>query len=201
MPRGFHFGRVRKRSYTSEYCRLSAITFKPLLESKTGSYIIHSERFSEQHKRFELIELGGQFKIMQFTIEGKKFQIGLVQDDSSVSNKLYITCPCCQSKRQHIYAIKKAYACRECLGLKYLTQSERYRDRLMRKIRKKRKALWGNDWPDVNNMFAHTEYWPKPKSVHWSTFEKAREEIYQLERQYWPQVDLFLNKQFEEIIS
>ncbi|MEL0629996.1 hypothetical protein [Psychromonas aquatilis] len=66
----------------------------------------------------------------------------------------------------------------------------------MRKIRNKRKALWGMNWPDVNNMFAHTEYWPKPKGVHWNTFEKAKEEIYQLEKQYWRLVESFLNKQF-----
>lgn len=196
MPRGFHFGRVRKRSYTCQYFRLSSIMFKPLLESSNGHYVIHSDRLSKEHKFFELIDLGVKPKFIQFIIDGKKFQIELVQDNRSASNKLYITCPICQTKRQHIYAVKKAYACRECLGLKYATQSERDRDRLMRKIRKKRRDLWGVNWPDVNNMFAHTEYWPKPKGVHWNTFEKAREEIYQLERQYWPLVESFLNKQF-----
>ncbi len=165
-----HYGRVRKRPYTVEYHRISALIFKPLLKAKLGQYSINSDSLSEQHKNFELIESTGKIKIAQFSISGQKLQLGLIQDNSSASNKLYITCPCCQTKRP--------------------------RDRLMRKIRNKRKNLWGVGWPDVNNMFAHSNYWPKPKGIHWKTFYKAKEEIYQLERQYWPMVDLHLKLMF-----
>jgi len=99
-------------------------------------------------------------------------------------------------KRQHLYAVKNAYACRECLGLHYASQSERPRLRLMRKIRVKRKKIWGNDWPDVNNLFECPAYWSKPKGIGWERFYKEREELHQLELKYWPMVDLYLNKQF-----
>jgi len=180
---------------------LSAITFKPLLTGKLGYYKINHSYLSEQHKQFELIETKNKIKVAQFTINNQKLQLGLIEDHSSASNKLYITCPCCQKRRQHLYAVKNIYACRECLGLHYATQAERPRDRLMRKIRCKRKKLWGNDWPDVLNMFAHSHYWPKPKGMHWGTFYKAREEIYNLERKYWPMVETHLNKQFGILIK
>ena len=196
MPRGSHYGRIRKRPYTVEYHRIPARIFKPLLKAKLGQYSINSDSLDEQHKKFELIETASKIKIAQFTINNQKLQLGLIQDNSSASNKLYITCPCCQTKRQHLYAVKNAYACRECLGFHYATQAERPRDRLMRKIRYKRKKLWGEDWPDVNNMFAHSNYWSKPKGIHWKSFYKAKEEIYRLELLYWPMVELHLNKQF-----
>lgn len=196
MPKGFHYGRARKRAYTSEYCRLPAILFKSLLTAPLGRYTINNTQLSEQHSQLELIETANQIKIAQFVINDKKFQIGLIQDNSSASNKLYINCPCCQTKRQHLYAVKSAYACRECLGLHYATQAERPRDRLMRKIRNKRKKLWGDDWPDVLSLFAHSYYWPKPKGVHWKTFYKAKKEIEQLEQKFWPMVKINLDKQF-----
>ena len=77
-------------------------------------------------------------------------------------------------KRQHLYAVKNAYACRECLGLHYASQSERPQERLMRRIRKLRKELWGYDWPDVNNMFEQVDYWPKPKWMRWKTFKQKK---------------------------
>lgn len=196
MPKGFHYGRTRKRPYTSEYIRIQASIFKPLLKAKLGRYSISSNSLSDQHKKFELIEVVSGIKVAQFIIEQRKLQVGLVQDNCSASNKLYITCPCCQAKRQHLYAVKNAYACRECLGLHYASQAERPRDRLMRKIRSKRKSIWGGDWPDVNNMFENTKYWPKPKGLHWKTFVKAKEELDQLELQYWPMVDLHFQAQF-----
>jgi hypothetical protein len=196
MPRGFHFGRARKRPYTSEYQRIPAIIFKPLLKAKLGQYTISGDNLGEQHKQFELIETARKTKVAQFNINNQKLQMALIQDHSSASNKLYITCPCCQTKRQHLYAVKNAYACRECLGLHYAAQAERPRDRLMRKIRKKRKSIWGADWPELNNMFAHSQYWSKPKGLHWEKFFKAKEELYQLEIKYWPLVELHFHKQF-----
>lgn len=201
MPKGFHYGRARKRAYTSEYYRLSAIIFKPLLQAKLGCYKITGDHLSEQHKKFELIETSENIKIAQFIISNKKIQVRLIQDNSSASNKLYISCPCCQTKRQHLYVVNNTYACRECLGFHYASQAERPRDRLMRKIRNKRKQLWGENWPEVNSMFAHSYYWPKPKGIHWKTFYKAKEEIYQLEKKFWPMVEIHLNKQFGGLIK
>lgn len=195
MPRGSHYGRVRKRPYTIEYFRITAIIFKPLLGANLGQYSISSDRLSEQHKKFELIEVNN-IKVVQFTINQRKLQISLVQDNRSASNKLYITCPYCQSKRQHLYSVKNAYACRECLGLYYATQAERPRARLMRRIRNKRKSIWGANWPEVNNLFAYPQYWPKPKGLHWKAFYKAKGELYELECKYWPMVDLHLNSMF-----
>jgi len=56
----------------------------------------------------------------------------------------------------------------------------------MRRIRKLRMELWGNDWIDVNNMFEQVAYWPKPKWMRWKMFEQKQNKIIELEKQYWP---------------
>ena len=56
----------------------------------------------------------------------------------------------------------------------------------MRRIRKLRRELWGSGWPEINNMFAHIHYWPKPKFMRWKTFQQKRDKITELENRYWP---------------
>ena len=186
MPKCHHYGRTQTRSYTGEYHRIQAKVFKPLLTTPLGRYSISSEHLSDDHKKLTLKENNNGVRYVTFIINDKPHQIALKLDNSSASNKLYITCPYCQKQRQSLYAIKYAYACRQCIGLHYASQSERPQDRLMRRIRKLRKELWGYDWPDVNNMFEQVIYLPKPKWMRWKTFDQKRNNIIQLEKQYWP---------------
>jgi len=186
MPKGHHYGRTQTRAYTGEYHRVYAKAFKSLLTASLGSYSLNGDNLSNEHKKLELIELDNSLRVMVFTINNTPHQIALKLDNSSVSNKLYITCPYCQKQRQSLYAIKSAYACRQCIGLHYASQSERPQDRLIRRIRKLRKELWGYDWPEVNNMFEKIAYWPKPKGMRWKTIEQRKNKITELEKRYWP---------------
>ena len=186
MPKGHHYGRVQTRSYTSEYHRIHANIFKPLLTKPLGEYSLSAKFFTKEHQKFKLTEQDNEVRLMTFTINDKPHQIALKLDNRSVSNKLYITCPYCKKQRQSLYAIKYAYACRECVGLHYASQSERPSERLMRRIIKLRKELWGYDWFDVNNMCEQVRYWPKPKWMRWKTFEQRRNKITELEKKYLP---------------
>ena len=185
MPKGQHFGRKQTRAYTGEYHRINARIFKPLLTNPLGNYSLDSEYLDNEHSKLKLSENKNGIRYLTFTINHKPHHIALKLDNRSASNKLYITCPYCQEQRQHLYAIKYAYGCRKCIGLHYATQSERPQERLMRRIRKLRKDLWGYDWPDVNNMFERVMYWPKPKWMRWKTFEQRRNKIIELEKTYW----------------
>jgi len=196
MPKGHHYGRAQTRAYTGEYHRIHANVFKPLLTTPLGSYSINSEYLSDNHRKLVLKENKNSVRYVTFTINDKPHQIALKLDNRSASNKLYITCPYCQKQRQSLYAIKYAYGCRQCIGLHYASQSERPNERLMRRIRKLRKELWGYDWPDVNNMFEQVSYWPKPKWMRWKKFEQKRDKITELEKQYWPMVDAQMKVMF-----
>jgi hypothetical protein len=186
MPKGFHYGRCQTRNYTSQYSRISAKVFKSLISAPVGHYRINGSSFSEEHQNLELTEFGNNGRLMTFIIDKKPHQVALNLDNRSASNKLYITCPYCRKQRQHLYVVKTAYACRECLKLSYASQSEGKKSRLARRIRKQRHELWGASYPDINNMFENIRYWPKPKWMCWKTFERKRDEIIALEAQYWP---------------
>jgi hypothetical protein len=194
MSKGHHYGRTQARAYTGEYHRINAKVFKSLLTTPLGRYSISSEHLSDNHKKLDLKENKNGVRYITFTINDKPHHIVLKLDNRSASNKLYITCPYCQKQRQNLYAVKNAYGCRQCLGLHYASQSERPHERLMRRIRKLRKELWGYDWPEVNNMFENIYYWPKPKWMRWKTFEQKRDKITELEKKYWPFVDSQIEK-------
>ena len=204
MPKGHHYGRAQTRAYTSEYHRIQANVFKSLLTKPLGNYSINSDYLSNDHQKFKLTDLECGVRLMTFTINDKPHKIALILNNRSASNKLYITCPYCQKQRQSLYAIKYAYGCRQCIGLHYASQSERPQERLMSRIRKLRKELWGYDWPDVNNMFAQVTYWPKPKWMRWKTFEQRKNKITELEKRYWPlaaaQIDGMFGKEFSQLI-
>jgi hypothetical protein len=186
MPKGHHYGRTQTRAYTSEYHRIHANVFKPLLTKPLGNYSINSEFLFDDHKKIKLEETENGIRYVTFNINDKPHKMALKLDNRSASKKLYIICPYCQKQRQHLYAIKYAYGCRQCIGLHYASQSERPQERLMRRIRKLRRELWGNDWIDVNSMFEQVACWPKPKWMRWKTFEQKRNKITELENQYWP---------------
>lgn len=200
MPKGHHYGRKQIRSYTSEYHRIFAKSFKNLVSVPLGNYSINADFLSVEHQKFKLTALECGVRLMTFTINDKVHKIALTPDKRSVSTKLYITCPYCQKPRQSLYVIKYAYVCRQCIGLEYASQSERPKERLIRRIRKLRKDLWGYDWPEVNNMFEQVEYWPKPKWMRWPTFEKKRNKIIELEKQYWPMGVEYMEKLFSSLL-
>jgi hypothetical protein len=196
MPKGHHYGRTQTRAYTGEYHRISAKTFKNLLTVPLGNYSLNADFLSNAHQKFKLTTLECGVRLMTFTINDKPHKIALKRDNRSASNKLYITCPYCHKQRQSLYAIKYAYGCRQCIGLHYACQSERPNERLLKRIRKLRKELWGFDWPDINNMFENIYYWPKPKWMRWKKFEQKRNKITELEKKYWPMADAQMKAMF-----
>lgn len=101
MAKGFHYGRRQFRAYTGEYTRIYAKSFKCLLNGKIGNYTMDFKRYGDEHRRFKLKE-SNKHRYMCFVINDQEHQIGLKLDDSSASKKLYITCPYCQKKKQHL---------------------------------------------------------------------------------------------------
>ncbi len=190
----FHSG--RKRSYIHEYFRIPAKIFKHLLNLQLGFYKITGDDLGEGHNTFELVRSKSRSHSLVFTIKDREIFIPLQLDSRSASKKLYLLCPHCHHQRQHLYAVEFSYACRQCLGLHYATQSERPLVRLRRKIRRLRKALWGNDWPKVLELGQYSKFWPKPKWMKWDKFIRERNKIAKLEEEYWKMESIILSKMF-----
>jgi hypothetical protein len=185
MAQGFHFGRLRCRNYTSEFRQLKAHVFRDMVSAELRHYQINGGGYSKEHSTFELIESKQWGRVACFTIQGQKIPIPLQVDNSSASTKLYLLCPCCASRRQSLYATKSLYACRTCLKLHYVLQSERKDERLARRIRKQRIKLWGHEQSEINNLTLSCRYFDKPYNMHWSTFRRQKGDIAKLESEYW----------------
>ncbi|WP_176474628.1 hypothetical protein [Pseudoalteromonas sp. HM-SA03] len=197
MSKGFHFGRVKTRQYTVEYPKLCANSFKPLLKLPLGKYCLTSQSNS---RPIELKETSSGIRFVSLEHESGELQLGLITCERSASKKLYITCPYCQTKRQHLYQCKSGYACRTCLKLHYASQSERKKDRLARRIRKLRRAIWG-DINDIYNLTESAMYFSKPKYKRWDKFEQEKEKVLELEKQYWQLSEAHLEKLFGNICT
>ena len=85
----------------------------------------------------------------------------------------WFRCPSCSRRVSVLYFRQGVFVCRPCSGLRYRSQSEGPRDRMLRAANKKRDRLgadYGVDKP-VN----------KPKWVHWATFFRLHDQIANLE--------------------
>jgi len=196
MPRGFHMGRTQTRHYTCEYIRIPALAFKKLLAQPLGKYALSGANLEKEHRVFKLIETVRWKRVLIFTIKDQKIPIPLSIDTRSASKKLYLVCPYCQHQRQHLYAVSNAYACRVCLDLQYACQSERLPDRLARRIRKHRRAIWGKEPYDIVSLIDSCAWYPKPKWMRWDKFNRERDKIIELENRYWKTQEKFI-KEYE----
>ena len=182
--------RTQTRPYTTEYHRINAKWFKPLLGLPLGTYTLNNENLSIEHRKLELTENKNGDRVIVFTIQNKPHRIKLSIDNRSVSTKLYLCCSYCRTNRESLYAIKTAYACRSCIGLHYASQSERPKDRLLRSIRNKRQSLWGNR-ENINNLCFTFD---RPKHMKREVFNIKRYEIINLEQAYLGFVSLQLER-------
>lgn len=196
MGKGIHYGRAQTRNYTYEYQRINAKSFISLLASPLGQYQLNGIKKTPSHRQFTLKECEGWGRVMVFNFNGKEIPIPLKTDSRSASNKLFLICPYCAKSRQHLYALRSTFSCRECAGLHYASQSEGQRDRLARKIRKMRIVLWGVDIPEILSVASSCEFWPKPDNTHWKTFEKKKANIKILENQYRFDMSVFIHRNF-----
>lgn len=185
MTKGVHTGHYRTRSYTGEYKRVYARSFKPLLGLPVNTYEMDIPWLGKECSKFELITCDDWKLVMLFTIQGKEIPVPLVTDDSSASTKLYLVCPYCAKQRQHLYATKSTFSCGGCLKLSYQSQSMRPQERLAERIRKLRTKTWGYGWKDRNNLTEWSLDWPRPKGMHQTTFDNIRHKLFFLEKRYW----------------
>lgn len=196
MAKGFHFGHLRHLRHlrhTSELYKLPAKAFKNLLTTELGTYQLDGEGITTSFKHFELKQHIEGIRYATFERENDNLEIALLTCSKSVRTKLYITCPFCQNKKQHLYIFKNGFACRNCLNLNYASQSERKQDRLARRIRKLRSSIWGN-LVNVNNLTESARYFPKPKNKHWVKFEYDKAVLQELEKRYWILAEIQISK-------
>ncbi|MDO8750678.1 MAG: hypothetical protein Q7K03_05995 [Dehalococcoidia bacterium] len=93
----------------------------------------------------------------------------------------------CASRVAIIYCAGPYYLCRRCYRLAYACQGEGPADRALRGAQKIRMRLGGS--PSLADWFP-----PKPKGMHWSTYERLCSEGELAQRRYLVRLDAWLGK-------
>jgi len=86
--------------------------------------------------------------------------------------RIWMRCPHCGRRCAKVYIAGKYPACRKCYNLAYNSEAETEIDRSMRRARTAQEKLGYHD----GNLSA---WIPKPKGMHWSTYEQHMKTINQ----------------------
>lgn len=95
-------------------------------------------------------------------------------------NRAWFLCPCCGRRVAMLY-LSRVFACRHCLRLNYESQQANKRDRAADHSWKLRSAL---GCPEGFLTFP-AEFIPKPKGMHWRTFEQKVEQLKRVDAAAW----------------
>lgn len=80
--------------------------------------------------------------------------------------RLWLTCPRCQSRRRVLYSVGGRFRCRQCHDLAYASTREDAHERSIRRTNRLQKRLEAVSGTDI---FAIPE---KPRGMHWDTYER-----------------------------
>lgn len=99
----------------------------------------------------------------------------------------YFRCPKCAHTVKRLYGAGVRYLCRRCHNLVHASTQERPGNRATRKNQKLRRKLGAEiglgDWIG-----------PKPKGMHWKTFERTRARIHDAEAEVYDDMLVLLNR-------
>lgn len=117
-------------------------------------------------------------------IGDKRIPLSLVTTQAGYGVRYWYSCPYCHKRRANLYYSGKDLACRECWGLHYASQGENSIDRLRRKVRAGRYAIWGYS-REVSDITKYVHQFRKPKGMRWAKFDKLVAAQTELENHYW----------------
>lgn len=101
----------------------------------------------------------------------------------------WFVCPNCFGRVGKLYSAGKYFLCRHCYNLVYETQREALHYRLLRKTQSIRKRLGGSE-------STADEFPPKPKGMHWKTYNRLRQEAEEAEEGSWGAIARFIGISF-----
>jgi len=179
------WGKPVTRHYEHEYPRLGAKSLKALLTLQPGRSWFWLSRRGLRLDMMRLHLAGDAPSFSAKLMNGQRQNIRLESTPTAFKGRRWwLSCPYCSRRCGKLYWTQSAIACRQCLGLYYQSQSEAPQERHLRRIRKARQAVWGEDEPEINNLFRMLNSYPKPKGMHWCTFKEKRWQMLLNENQY-----------------
>jgi hypothetical protein len=179
------WGKPVTRHYTHEYPALAGAMLKALLALPLGRGVYSTSRRGLRVEITRFYPVGDESSFRVRLLNGQ--QVIRLESSHTAFNGLrwWYVCPYCSRRCARLYWTRSAIACRQCLNLHYQSQSESPRKRELRRIRSERYAIWGENTPDINNLFIALHLFPKPDGMHWCNFEERRWRLLQRESRYF----------------
>jgi len=137
------------------------------------------------------------------TVDGWRYIIGFRQGAIRYSStqltyglRYWLHCPHCDRRQGKLYLVGDELMCRHCADLHYHTQSMDETRRLAAKIRKHRHGLWGDDWPNIDNLVMYPYDFARPPGVRWQRYWDSLFKLMNLETRYWQAEAEQISRQF-----
>lgn len=170
--------REQSRHYTDS---LPVIGYKTIAAIRKLNINGHGLKWETSVGKLVIGKDGDRYVVI---IGGKRLSLSLDTTQAGYGTRYWYLCPYCLKRRADLYLGSKDLACRKCWKLHYASQSESNLDRLRRKVRVGRFAIWGYS-PDVSNLTKHVYSFDKPKGMRWEKFREKVAEQARLEDYYW----------------
>lgn len=187
------WGRPSHRHYTHDLPHLDGKAIKRLLSltdigwrwvgTRGCSVEFHPVKSESKSYQFRAISKNGRDRLVSLTPTATQFN----------GKRWWFVCPHCLRRQGTLYWSDNDVGCRKCFGLHYSSQSESRMDRMREMIRKRREGIWG-DVPFINDLFESSCWFPKPKGMRQTTFQKKRQQLLALESAYWGICRNFVSK-------
>lgn len=187
------WGRPSYRHYTHDLPSLDGKAIKRLISLTDSGWQWVSARGCPIE--FHPVKSGGDsYQYRSIPKNGSVRMVSLMPTATQFNGqRWWFVCPHCQRRQGKLYWSEKDIGCRKCFRLHYASQSEGKMDRIREMIRKRREGIWG-DAPFINDLFESSCWFPKPKGMRQTTFQKKRDQLLVLESAYWGICSDFVSK-------
>lgn len=161
--------RNKKRAYLDKATIVMAAALKPLFEKLEACDLALSIN-GRQLTSVSMVLIqpeSDDIRYVSLLWSHKPQVIKLTRVRIGCASRVLAECPVCFKRRSALYFSNSHLACRDCLRLHYLSQSETGYSRLLRRVRKKRIDVWEQsiDTRLLCNLFESTSSFEKPKGV------------------------------------
>jgi hypothetical protein len=181
------------RDRTFELCRLDQPILKAYARSPEGT-IFHPQWSSLGVVLYSAEVRRTDDGLLVKSHHHEAYEIPITQTQVTYGSRNWWQCPngLCKARCAILYLHNSKFVCRKCARPAYASQNDYRTEYLNNKVREMRKRLWPDEYDELlgDNLLASCADWPKPKWMHWRTFEQRRAEILNLEAEameLWPQ--------------
>jgi hypothetical protein len=198
MTKGCWVSGTQVRHYLEQYPKLSAKQFKAFVNEYGRRYKFE---FSGTKHFFSVKQHSQYAALLDFSCEAyESFKVPIIWRTPKYP-RLEFICPCCGKNKMSLRRASNGWACVNCLGLSYVTQSAGVLERGRKRIFKLRRELWGED-ADCNLFeVSFKRGFDKPKGMHWKTFNRKLNRLNVTEQLYWERCCVWFDARYSDFTS